>query len=195
MKKKITFLLIGFLFTLAVEAQQMTNTEKRDYSKKTSTSRRKADESSLPKEVKDSHNKNYNTVVIREVYVYPTYYWDNQAQYYDFHGDLDTIESYDKEYFAPEYYELVYIRDNDTYSSVYSKSGKHMHTRRAIKDSELPPAVSKAFRKTMFKDWEVVGEKEEITKKDPDKTIYRIKVKKGNETHVLLYDQNGKTVQ
>jgi hypothetical protein len=194
MKRRIIFLLIGFLLAMAVEAQQMTNTEK-PTSQKTSSSRRKVDESTLPKEVKNAHNKNYNTVVIREVYVYPTYYWDNQAQYYDFHGDLDTIESFDQEYFAPEYYELVYIRDEDTYNSVYSKNGKHMHTRRTIKDSELPPPVSKAFKKTMFKDWDVVGEKEEITKKDPDKIIYRIKVKKGHETHVLLYDQNGKTVQ
>ena len=92
---------------------------------------------------------------------------------------------------GPEYYELVYSKNNHNYKSVYAKDGTFMHTSRIIKDNELPLKVANAIRTGPYKTWDVVGEKEQIIKNDPDIVLYKIKVRKGEETHVLHYDENG----
>ncbi len=162
--------------------------------KKSSGTKKTINKAQLPKEVEDSYNRTNQTVPIVAVNAYP-YYWDNQAQYYDFDADQDTLKEYAQDPLAPEYYEVEYVKDDQDYKSVYAKDGTLMHTSRIIKDSELPKAVASAFRKSEYKDWDIVGEKEKINKKNPDQDIYKIKVKKGEETHVLRFYPDGQRLK
>ncbi len=67
-----------------------------------------------------------------------------------------------------------------------------MHTNRIIKDSELPEKVAKALRNSEYKDWDVVSKKEKIDKKSPHIVIYTLKIRRGENLHMLHYDQDGK---
>jgi hypothetical protein len=150
-------------------------------------------QSDLPPTVINSYNKTYESIPISEVYAYP-FYWDNQAQYFDFHSNSDTVDYSNWNNVNPEYYELVYKKDGRTYKSTYAKDGTLMNTNKIIKDSELPVAVGKAFRNSEYKNWDIVDEKEKVDRKNPDVTIYKIKVKRGEDIHVLHYYQDGKIV-
>ncbi len=193
MKKTFLFLVLMLSFTMIVKAQQKQNITDAS-SKKSSGTLKTIDKTQLPKQVEDSYNRANKSVPIKSINTYP-YYWDNQAQYYEYSADEDTLREYAQDPFAPEYYELHYVKDNQEYKSVYAKDGILMHTSRIIKDSELPKAVINAFRKSEYNDWDIVEEKEKINKKNPDQDIYKLKVQKGDETHVLRYYADGQPLK
>ena len=193
MKKLFLLLLIMFSQMITVNAQQIQTANASPITNPAGT-KKTINKTQLPKAVKDSYKKTNNNAPIKIVTVYH-YYWDNQAQYYDFHGYEDTLRDYAQEPLAPEYYELEYTKDHQDYKSVYAKDGTFMHTSRIIKDHELPEAVANAFKKSEYKDWDIIGDKEKINKKNPEQDIYKIKVQKGMDTHVLRYYPDGKRVK
>jgi hypothetical protein len=186
MKKTVIFcLFIFFLCSAKAQTQYRSDTTRKVYDKKT------INKSELPSSIMDSYNRTNRTYPITNISVYP-YYWDNQAQYYDFHTNSDTLKYTDRNYpIGPEYYELSYTKDNQMYKSVYAKDGTLMHTSRIIKDNELPKPVLEAIKVSEFRNWDIVGEKEKVDRHNPKLTLYRIKVRKGEETHILHYDQYG----
>ena len=150
--------------------------------------------SELPNSVMKAYNKSNSSLPITEIYTYP-YYWDNQPQYFDFHSNSDTVD-----YSGwtnppdPQYYELTYIKNGRTCKSVYAKDGTLMHISKIIKDKELPATVDNAFKNSSYSNWDIVGEKEKVSRKNPDVTIYKIKVRRGDDTHVLRYRQDGQLI-
>jgi hypothetical protein len=185
--------------------------------KATPITRKLINVSEVPTAVMNAYRRANKDIPVKQVYVYPAY-WQTQYDYSESTSDIliDTStltyarqypsESYsnpsnltnaDQEFTAPdytngpEYYEMVYTKHQQIYKSVYTKDGMLMHTSRIIKKNELPKKIAMAIRNSEYKNWDVVGEKEKIDKKNPDITIYKIKVSKGEDVHTLRYNQNG----
>jgi hypothetical protein len=193
MKKTFFFFLIIFFLTVKMNAQQKyddNSTRAKSYTE----AKRSIDKEEVPKAVIDSFNNTNKDIPIKAINIYH-YFKDLQAQYFDFHGYEDTLSQYTPDPLIPVYYELAYVKNHHKYKSVYSKDGTLLFTSRIIKDKELPKAVAMAFRKSEYSDWDIVGEKEKINKKNPDENIYKLKVKKGIDTHVLRYYPNGLPVK
>jgi hypothetical protein len=182
--------------------------------------RKLINKSEVPTAVMDAYHRANKDIPVKQVYIYPAY-WQTQYEYSgDYQSTSDIVmdtttltyahqyppETYsnpsnltkaDQQFSAPdytngpEYYEMVYTKHKQIYKSVYTKDGTLMHTSRIIKKNELPKKVAMAIRNSEYKNWDVVGEKEKMDKKNPDITIYKIKVRKGEDVHTLHYDQDG----
>jgi hypothetical protein len=143
-------------------------------------------QSEIPQAVMNSYKETEASLSISEVYAYP-FYWNNQAQYYDFHSNSDTVNYSNWNNQNLQYYELVYDKEGRTYKSTYAKDGTLMNTTKIIKDSELPVAVSTAFKNSKYKNWDIIEQKEKTDKRNTAVTIYRIKVRRGEEMHIVHY--------
>ena len=146
----------------------------------------KIDPFDLPLLVINSYSNKYASFAISESYAYP-FYWNNQAQYYDFHSNSDTVSYSNWNNQNAQYYELICTKGDKTYKSTYAKDGTLMNTMRIIKESELPVAVAEAFKKSEYKNWDITEKKEAINKKNKEIIVYKIKVRKGNDIHTLRY--------
>lgn len=218
-KMKKVYILLFSIFSLAIIAkgQQVTNTTS-STDKNSPVSKKPINKSEVPIAVMDAYRRTNKDIRVNQVYAYPAYwqnqYNDNFQSTSDIVMDTSTLtyahqypaETYsnpsnltkaDQEFLTPdytngpEYYEIVYTKHKQIYKSVYSKDGTLMHTSRIIKKNELPKKIATAIRNSEYKNWDVVGEKEKIDKKNPDITIYKIKLRKDEEVHTIHYDQNG----
>ncbi len=191
--KKNFLLFLALSITLLAEAQENNNTEETTEDGNSSI-KTTIKLSELPKEVLDSYNKLNKKHSVKEVNVY-SFYWEDQTQYYDYHEKLDSLTvKGDVPFILPEYYELVYLKSNYIFKSIYSKYGKLIHTSKLINNNELPKAVVKSYKKSSYKDWDIVGQKEEINRKKPNVIIYRLIIRKGEETQIVHFDQNGNDI-
>ncbi|HSZ24791.1 MAG TPA: PepSY-like domain-containing protein [Cytophagaceae bacterium] len=178
---KKTALLLVFLSIVAINsnAQQSKKEDKK-------TEKKKVAKADVPKKVLESYTIIYPGTEVTEWYSYP-YFWDIEPEIIERDGVI--------EYLYPEFYEVDFIKEGKSHKSIFSKSGKHLHTKVAIKDSELPKPVSDAIKNSDYKDWKIVGDKEKLENTETKENVYTIKVEKGKEKHVLHYDENGKLVQ
>jgi hypothetical protein len=194
MKKTI---LIGALICVAsvnMNAQETKKEVAKDHREEAKIVRKekkalkKIDKSEVPAGVLTVFNTGNPNVQIVEWSAYPSYFEPDAA--------LASDSTYTLvEYYYPEFYEVEYVKDSKTNKSVYSRGGKLLHTRRFIKEEELPKKVTDALKNSVYKDWKIVGSKEKIERQDPKETEYKITVENGKEKHVLFYNEEGKLVQ
>jgi hypothetical protein len=183
--KKLT---LSILFVLALivnmNAQQVKN---QDVKKELRSVKRKIKKADVPKEVIESFTIIYPQEQVIDWYTYP-YYSDIEID----DSPMDTITYV--EYLYPEFYEVEFIKEGKTHKSIFSRTGKLLHMKKAIKDEELPQPVVNAIKNGPYKDWTIVGEKEKIEKKATE-PVYKVKVEKGKERQVLFYYGDGTLVQ
>jgi hypothetical protein len=156
--------------------------------------RKGVNKTDVPPEVKRTFDKKYSSAVGVEWYAYP-YYWDMDRE--GMTWDTLTDREY-AEYAYPEFYEAEFTNDGATQRTLYSRNGNIIHTKRVIRDEDLPLAVQAAFKTSEYRNWTIIKEKEKIerpAKGESKELIYSIKVENGKERHVLHYDEAGKLVQ
>ncbi|HSZ71485.1 MAG TPA: hypothetical protein VK750_02340 [Cytophagaceae bacterium] len=181
----LSFMLV-FATVAYMSAQQTKNASVK---KEQKSSKKKIKQTDVPKEVVESFLFIYPEQPVAQWYAYP-YYWDFE------NDDLDLDSNTYIEYLHPEYYEVEVFKEGKMHHSLFSKSGKHIHTRKKIKKEELPKVVSDAFNSGPYKDWTVVGDHEIVYTNEPDIIFYKMTVKKGKEKSVLYYgEKNGELVQ
>jgi hypothetical protein len=147
----------------------------------------KLDKSKVPEVVTEIFNKEYPVKRFVDWYGYPQF--DNGSDWYE----------YDPSYYSnhhPENY-VVEFTHNDTLDKViYTKSGKKIAIHRNMSDA-LPDKITHAIRTSIYKTWEIGGDKEEIFKdnKTDRITVYRVTMREGGKRHTLYFRKNGKLLK
>lgn len=155
---------------------------------KSKGSKKRVKKADVPTEVTEQFTVLYPNIDAEDWYAYD-YYWDTETD------EVEEDSLIEVEYLYPEFYEVDFMMESKPYRSIFSRIGEFIETRRIIKEDELPSAVSNALKKGEYKDWELVGEREKVEKTPKKETLYRVRVRKGKERQVLLFDSNGKLVQ
>lgn len=139
--------------------------------------------------------------VVRNIYIieYPTYRYSDWYGYPTFTESSDWY-TYDPDKYTPkgttpEYYVSEYNNDGMPNRVLYTKTGKKISSHRHLKANELPAAVSKAFEKSSYVNWQIVGGKLEIINHNDKSKVYKITVKNNYEKHSLFYDEKGKLMK
>jgi hypothetical protein len=184
MKKFIISILLILAVAVNMSAQQI---KARGPKRELRSERKKLKQTDVPKEVIETFTAIYPKEQIIDWYAYP-YYWDIEMD----DSPLDTITYV--EYLYPEFYEVEFIKEGKTHKSIFSRPGKLLHTRKLIKDEEIPQQIVNSLKKGDYKDWNMVGEKERI-EKESSEPLYKLKVEKGRERQVLFYYGDGTLVQ
>jgi hypothetical protein len=147
----------------------------------------KLDKSKVPRIVTEMFNKQYPVKRFVNWYGYPQF--DNGSSWYE----------YDPSYYSknnPENY-VVEFTHNDTLDKVfYTKTGKKIAIHRNM-SAALPDKITHAIRTSIYKTWEIGGDKEEIFKdnKTDRITVYRVTMREGSKRHTLYFRKNGKLLR
>lgn len=146
----------------------------------------KLDKNKVPKTVTDLFYADYPVTKFTDYYGYPSFDYVNDWYGYD-------PSLYVNDY--PETYVIDFAVDSTGYKAVYDKNGKKVAIHKAV--SALPQTISTALSQGAYKDWAIGKDKEEIFKdKDADKLkVYKVSVTKGNESHTLYFQPDGKLLK
>jgi hypothetical protein len=118
--------------------------------------------------------------------------WYSYPVFYDDWGWYTIDPVYEVVEEVPEYYLVEFTDAGTPQKTIFNKQGEKVATRRTIKEADLPKAVTDGFHKSAFKDWKIVGEREEVTRHKDKQKVYRLEVEKGAEKRFLFFDPAGK---
>ncbi|MBD0256213.1 MAG: PepSY-like domain-containing protein [Cytophagales bacterium] len=117
-------------------------------------------------------------------YSYPVFYDD--WGWYTLDPVYEVIEK------VPAYYLVEFTESGTPRKTIFNKKGEKAATRRTVKEADLPKAVTDGLHRSAFKDWKVVGEREEVTRHRDKQKVYKLEVEKGTEKRFLFFDPAGK---
>jgi hypothetical protein len=140
----------------------------------------------VPDIVTQNYYRDYPSATVESWYVYPEYTYMDGTDWYVYSPSLVGG--------APEYYLVEFTTDKTPHKVVYSKTGQRMSTYRGM-SSNLPKPVTDALKKSSYKSWKIVNEKEEIWRESDKKKVYKIVVEKEKEKHALYYQEDGKLLK
>jgi hypothetical protein len=144
------------------------------------------EKSKVPTTVTETYIVEYPVTVYETWYGYPIF--NDETDWYGYDTDLYTDE-------YPEYYVVEFTKDGTPYKVIYSKEGKKVATHKTIMVGDVPKAVADALNKSAYKSWMIKKEREEIFRDKADMKVYKVVVEKGNEKHVLFYQEDGKLLK
>ncbi len=140
----------------------------------------------VPVIVTDNYYRDYPSSTVESWYVYPEYSYVDGTDWYVY--TPSAVRG------APEYYLVEFTSDKTPHKVVYSKTGVRVSTYREL-NTGLPKAVTNALKKSPYKHWTVVKEKEEIRRDSDAQKVYKIVVEKEGEKHTLYYQEDGKLLK
>jgi hypothetical protein len=141
----------------------------------------KLSKNEVPKEVIDAFVVDYPAVVYYNWYGYPVLV--EETDWYLLDSTAYTTSS-------PEYYVTEFVTNEVPQKVMYNKSGKKVAMYKNLKGN-CPKEVTEALNRSVYKNWKLLNEKEEISEGKGQAKIYKLTVQKDNEKHLLYYRSNG----
>jgi hypothetical protein len=102
----------------------------------------------------------------------------------------DSLEVF--EVVSPEIYYVTFKKDNEIHKAKLNKEGKLIESKKSLTEEKIPKAVTESLANSVYKDWTVISEKEEIKNVAEKEALYRIVVQKDNKKHILYFEKSGK---
>ena len=137
-----------------------------------------------PKQVMDAVKSDFPDVIVKDVAFLPSALYGREWALSERNNTDNKTELM--------FYQVSAYGPTGHFQAVYDKAGKLLSFKQALKDAELPDAVSNTL-KTLYGDWTVSGDKEYFSY-DLKKTdvAYRVTLTKGHKHKHLLIDPSGK---
>lgn len=86
----------------------------------------------------------------------------------------------------PSYFEVDFIRNNESSRAIYNRYGNWFETRTKVK--ELPESIANALKEDGYGDWTWSELKEKIEAPGMIGSVYRLRVSGEGETIQIRYD-------
>jgi hypothetical protein len=141
--------------------------------------------SHVPADVMDTYQTEYKKPTEVNWYGFPPF--ANETEWYGYDPKLTTASN-------PRNYIVKFKMDNVQHTVIYCKTGKKIATHRAL-NVALPKVIVNTLSHGKYKNWTLAKEKEEIIKEaDKKDIVYKVKVEREKERHILYFDSLGKLI-